>query len=334
MADLNTQVYNAQHPLVSVVMPAYNAEAFIAQSIESVISQTFTNWELLVVDDGSVDNTKTIVQHYCSVDARIYYYYQPNGKAGKARNTALKQARGEYIAFLDADDVWLEKKLAIQLSEIKEKNVDLVFSDAHLFSDQLHPNALLMHSGKGLYAGEAGLHSFLQKNQIPTLTVLVKKKCIDDAMGFTESPKITQAEDYHLWLKLLMNNCTFFGSPMVLAAYRQHATATTKADNLASFYVIEALEDLKQYYKQYSDLINQYQKQWFERCYYTSLNKQEYKIFVKKNCSYLNKQRYFFMISFINNLFGARLTRKVITRLINNHKQLNVFKKMYVSPCL
>jgi glycosyltransferase involved in cell wall biosynthesis len=107
--------------LVSVIMPAYNAEKFIAESIESVIAQSYNNWELLVVDDGSTDNSKRIIKDFCKKDERIKYFYQPNSKPGRARNSALKRASGRYVAFLDADDVWLSEKLKVQLKEIDEK---------------------------------------------------------------------------------------------------------------------------------------------------------------------------------------------------------------------
>ena len=97
-------------PFVSVIMPAYNAATFIAGSIKSVVKQSFTNWELIIIDDGSTDNTKNIINCFINKDARIKYHYQQNGKQGKARNAGLALAKGKYIAFIDADDVWLPNK--------------------------------------------------------------------------------------------------------------------------------------------------------------------------------------------------------------------------------
>src|SRR5205809_3501840 len=106
--------------LVSVIMPAYNAGKFITESIESVIAQTYAYWELLIVDDGSTDNTKNVIQNFSEKDKKIRYFFQANGKQGKARNMALSYASGNYIAFLDADDIWLPQKLEVQVKEIEE----------------------------------------------------------------------------------------------------------------------------------------------------------------------------------------------------------------------
>src|SRR5262249_23306047 len=101
--------------VVSIIMPAYNAGKYIADSIQSVLAQTYSDWELIVVDDGSADNTASIVQQFVTRDSRINYFFQENGRLGKARNTGIKEARGALIAFLDSDDLWLETKLELQL---------------------------------------------------------------------------------------------------------------------------------------------------------------------------------------------------------------------------
>src|SRR5882757_4082321 len=108
-------------PLVSVIMPAYNAEKYIAEAINSVKQQTYTAWELIVIDDGSTDNTAAIIKKYAGTDNRIMYTYQANGGQGKARNNGLKKATGEYVAFLDADDLWIPEKLNTQV-EIMHAN--------------------------------------------------------------------------------------------------------------------------------------------------------------------------------------------------------------------
>src|SRR5690349_25117803 len=100
--------------LISVIMPAYNAEKFVAESISSVITQTYKNWELIIVDDGSTDNTKNIIEEFAKHDARIKYIYQENAKQGKARNTGIAMAKSGLVAFLDADDLWLPQMLESQ----------------------------------------------------------------------------------------------------------------------------------------------------------------------------------------------------------------------------
>src|ERR1044072_6081218 len=100
--------------LVSIIMPAYNAERYIAASIESVLAQTYSDWELIVVDDGSTDRTATVTQEFVKRDPRIKYIFQENGRLGKARNTGIKNSRGPLIAFLDSDALWIETNLAAQ----------------------------------------------------------------------------------------------------------------------------------------------------------------------------------------------------------------------------
>jgi teichuronic acid biosynthesis glycosyltransferase TuaG len=307
-------------PLVSVVMPAYNAAAFIAESIESVLHQTYTNWELLIVDDGSTDDTKKIVESFCAKDERIKYSWQQNGKQGKARNLALKHAKGNCIAFLDADDVWLTKKLEVQIKLLEEKKADLVFSNGFVFKANISDGIAYKNAGKGYINGRAGLSILLDQNSIPILTVLVKSEAINKVNGFTEKLSIQNAEDYHLWLKLLMNGYTFFGSDLELAGYRLHSSSSSSADKLGVPCVIEAFEDLKKQYKQYRELINTYQKKWFSR-YHASTNtwnKKDYQSLIRKNCIYLKKAYLVFVFQVVYFLGGVNITRKMMNKLVNN----------------
>jgi teichuronic acid biosynthesis glycosyltransferase TuaG len=305
-------------PVVSIIMPAYNAEKFIEESIESVINQTYANWELLIVDDGSTDATKNRIESFCKQDGRIKCFRQPNGKQGKARNLALSQARGEYIAFLDADDLWLPEKLELQLVEIKEKNVALVFSDTNMFTEK--GSIKLMNSGKGFFSGEKGMVAFLEMNKIPILTVLVKREVLREVGGFSENKPIQNAEDYHLWLRLLIRGYIFYGSERILAKYRVHSTSSSSDDKLAAACVVEAFEELKKENKQYSNLINCYQKKWFVRYHYSTnrWRKKDYKTLIKKNCAYADKRGYELVFRVLYLLLGFNITRRFINRIINN----------------
>src|SRR5687768_13986927 len=103
-------------PLVSVIMPAYNVEKFIQQSIDSVLGQTFSSWELIIIDDGSTDNTVPIVEENQARTDKILLIRQENKKQAAARNAGLRIAKGRWIAFLDSDDIWLPNKLEVQLN--------------------------------------------------------------------------------------------------------------------------------------------------------------------------------------------------------------------------
>src|SRR5262245_5671997 len=106
-------------------MPAYNAEKYIGAAIESVIAQTYADWELIVVDDGSTDNTAKVVRQVAARESRIKYLFQENCRLGKARNTAIQNSGGPLIAFLDSDDLWLPQKLEKQQRAQKNTNTDV-----------------------------------------------------------------------------------------------------------------------------------------------------------------------------------------------------------------
>jgi teichuronic acid biosynthesis glycosyltransferase TuaG len=243
-----------QTDLISIITPAYNAAPFIGETIESVLAQTNTHWEMLVVDDGSTDNTADVVKEYANRDPRIIYIHQPNGRQGKARNNALHKAKGNYIAFLDADDLWVNDKLEQQLNFIKQSGVDLVFSNSYFFSNTIE-NKQLMEVNPGTYSGMAAIQSFLQRNKIPILTVLASKSAILECGGFSEIRAIQNAEDYHLWLGMLLKGKTYCAMDAILAYYRVHPQASTHQDKDAIYPVVEALMDLANQYPAYKSVL-------------------------------------------------------------------------------
>lgn len=115
-----------QENLVSVITPVYNGERFVGQTIESVLAQTYPHWEMLIVNDGSTDNSETIVCRYANQDPRIHYFYQSNKGSASARNHGLHEAKGRYIVFLDADDYWDSTFLEEQLQFMQEKKHNLL----------------------------------------------------------------------------------------------------------------------------------------------------------------------------------------------------------------
>lgn len=230
--------------IVSIIMPAFNVENFISESIESVIAQTITDWELIIIDDGSTDATAEKIKFFIEKDRRIQYYFQQNGRQGKARNRGISLSRGKFIAFLDADDLWDPKKLEIQLIQMESANADLIFSDCSLIDENSNVTRESIGILEKEYYGQNSLIEFFHKNRASTLTVLCKRECLIKVGGFSEAPAIQNAEDYHLWMKLLLSGCFLKSYKCVLAAYREHASQTTSDDNLASRAVIHALIDL------------------------------------------------------------------------------------------
>ena len=241
--------------LVSVIMPAYNAEKYIAEAIHSVIQQTYTNWELIVIDDGSADRTAFIVKDLIGGNDRIKYLYQDNGGQGKARNNGLKHAKGEYIAFLDADDLWVPDKLLIQIRMMSGTRSDLIFCDAYVFEGKPGSEKRI-NINPGYYRGEEAVHKFLFCNYIPILTVLVKRSALEKVNGFSEAKEIQNAEDYHLWLRLLINGNLFLGIDTPLAYYRIHLASATSGEGKLLFPVFCCLRDIAARWPQYSAATN------------------------------------------------------------------------------
>ena len=117
---MNIEIINKIFPLFSIVIPTYNRAHFLSKAIESILAQTYINWELLIIDDGSTDNTKELVLKY--IDSRIRYIWQENQERSAARNNGIKQAKGEYICFLDSDDYFLENHLEVFYNEIEKEH--------------------------------------------------------------------------------------------------------------------------------------------------------------------------------------------------------------------
>lgn len=306
-------------PVVSVIMPAYNASGYIQEAINSVIAQTYTNWELIIIDDGSTDSTSEIIINNCNQDLRVKYFYQENGKQGRARNLGLYHARGPYIAFLDADDLWLPEKLEIQLEEIKAKNVDLVFANSYVFNNNnISDRSMKINILNRIFKGEEALKLFLEINRIPILTVLVKKEKIILVDGFSEKLVIQNAEDYHLWLKMLISGFVFYGSEKTLASYRDHSESSTNHDKLASKQIPEVFYDLLQNYPHDKQIILQALKKQLRKSYSGRLYiRSDFNAIIDENCRYLDKPYYSSFFKTMNFFIGIKMTKKFLNHLLN-----------------
>jgi teichuronic acid biosynthesis glycosyltransferase TuaG len=220
-------------PEISIITPAYNAELYIEQAIISVLNQSYTDFELIIIDDGSIDSTLAIVKRYTSIDNRIKYFYQQNAGQGKARNLGLSAASGNLIAFLDADDYWHPDKLNVQLSCFLNENVDVVYTSGWSFKNESRTDLMSIDVPLGLQNIDRFYIKQLNGYSIPMLSTLVKKKKILEVGGFDEDPKVRNAEDYQLWLKLSDIGARFFGLEDKLFYYRIHPGQSTHSDSLA-----------------------------------------------------------------------------------------------------
>ncbi|MFN2454881.1 MAG: glycosyltransferase family 2 protein [Pyrinomonadaceae bacterium] len=218
--------------LVSIIMPAYNAEKHIAESIQSAINQTYQNWELIVVDDGSTDGTAEIARGFSDRDKRVKYFFQKNSRLGKARNTGIKNSCGDLIAFLDSDDLWVKEKLELQVKTVHETRVDLVFSDGFIFvEDDVTDENVTFQTLRGRFDGGGLSDLLLVGNYLPVLSVLARKDSLNEVGRFEEAPLYHGCEDYDLWLKLARHGAAFYGMKELLVRYRRHSGAMTHKDS-------------------------------------------------------------------------------------------------------
>lgn len=230
-------------PLVSVIIPAYNAARFIGETVETVCKQTYRNWELIVVDDGSTDSTKAILEPYMD---RIQYFFQENKGTSAARNAGLRKSKGELIAFLDNDDLWLPEKLELQVWALRTwPDAGFVFTDGISFNESgIRQNSLLPRSLKAWISEQGTSDPLVSKgwladefflwNPIRSATsVLARKECIEYVGAFDET--IAVADDYDLWLRMalrypivLIRSCLYMwreredscSGPLAARAYR------------------------------------------------------------------------------------------------------------------
>ena len=209
-------------------MPAYNTEKFIGASIQSVVDQTYANWELLVVDDGSTDKTADIIRQHAARDSRVKYLFQQNGRQAKARNLSIQHSQGTLIAFLDADDLWLPEKLERQLQALVATNADVVYSNGLIiYEPGTLPGATDFPIVAGTIEGRKMLDVLLLQNRIPVQSVLVRMEAYRKAGPFDESPQFHGCEDYEMWIRLAERGALFHGMSEKLIKYRRHPSGTT-----------------------------------------------------------------------------------------------------------
>lgn len=205
--------------LVSVIMPAYNCQAFLKDSVSSVIAQSYPGWELLIVNDASKDDSLAVARELAASDARIRVIdLEKNGGVANARNVGLKAARGRYVAFLDSDDLWLPDKLKTQLEFMQQSGAAFTFAQYRRFS----PAGAL--SKPIPVPSVVNYKQLLRGNVIGCLTVVIDRTKIPDP----SMPPIKH-EDYVTWLRILRDGNIAHGISQDLARYRV-ASGSVSAD--------------------------------------------------------------------------------------------------------
>lgn len=223
-----------QDRLVSIIVPVYNAGAYIEETIRMVEAQTYSDWELILVDDCSKDDSRAIIETYLHKRNTSLELEGDAGKYGKkkngeirlivkdvnqgaamARNTGMDAAAGRYIAFLDADDIWMRDKLEKQLRFMKEKDVAFVFSSYEFGDENAKGTGRIVHAPETLTYKQA-----LSRTVIFTTTVVLDTE--KTGKELIQMP-VVKSEDTALWWKILRNGFTAYGLDEVLAVYRRPA---------------------------------------------------------------------------------------------------------------
>lgn len=209
-------------PLVSVIVPCYNMEKFIAHTIESVLRQTYTHWELLIVDDASTDRTVSLVNSLCGQDYRIHVDVNTeHSGVATARNHAIQKAQGRFLAFLDADDLWHHEKLERQLQYMISKHIgfcytayDCIDEDDNYLERQIRT------------IGKVDYNKYLRNTIIGCSTVMIDR----DIVGEVKVPNYRTSQDTATWLRLLKKGFVAYDLDQLLTHYRvrKHSNSSNK----------------------------------------------------------------------------------------------------------
>jgi len=214
-------------PLISICIPAYKAEAFIGETLASVRAQTFTDWELIVIEDGSHDQTENLVRAFAHTVAQPVQFHRHEANQGLpgTRNTAIGRARGEWIALIDSDDLWTPTHLADTLACARETGADLVHSGVIMFdSDTGRDLETRAPSTAATAAFPRSL--FTGEYIIQPSSVLLRRAVCQRVGGF--DPHCRYVEDREFWLRLVRDDAKVRHAPTLTCRYRQHAGAMTK----------------------------------------------------------------------------------------------------------
>jgi teichuronic acid biosynthesis glycosyltransferase TuaG len=213
------------HPAVSVVTPAWNAEATLGAAVASVIAQTRGDWEMLVVDDGSTDGTRARAEALAAAEPRLRVLGGARGGAAAARNAAIRAARGRFVAFLDADDLWRPEKLARQIGYMEATGAPFTFASVQRIDEAGRPLGTPAPA-----PARVDYARLLRGNVIPCQTAAYDRL----HYGPVEMPPLARRQDYGLWLLLLARGGEAHGLPEVLADWRMRPGSLSSNKLLAA----------------------------------------------------------------------------------------------------
>lgn len=213
MKQAQPKKFTNSTPLVSIVMPAHNAAEFIGDTVNSILAQTYKNWELIIVDDCSTDNTRKILKKFDSEKIRVIFC-KKNGGAAKARNRGICEARGSFLSFIDADDLWEPDKLSRQLKFMAKKNATFSFT-SYVFADANGvPNDKVVKVPATITYRQALKNTTIWTSTVMfDMTKLTKKD--------VEMPDVRRGQDTATWWKVLKKVDKAYGLNEIMAIYRR-----------------------------------------------------------------------------------------------------------------
>jgi glycosyltransferase involved in cell wall biosynthesis len=216
---MNNAAARSEMPLVSVVVPTYNRAEYIAETIASILEQSYANIEIIVIDDGSTDDTRNVVRPF---EPRIRYVWQENAERGASRNHGLRLARGEYIAFLDSDDLWLPTKVQEGVHFLQaHPEIGLVYTDALQIDSEGRELRLLRANGPSGHVTD----KLLEKNFVSIGTHLTRTALVNEIGGYREERQLSGSEDWEMWVRLSLRT-QFAYLPNATSKLRTHSANT------------------------------------------------------------------------------------------------------------
>ncbi len=214
--------------LVSIIMPNYNSGRFIENSLASILAQTYENWELIIIDDCSLDNSNKIIEEYIQRSEKIKLIsLKSNMGPAIARNKGIEQAKGRYIAFLDSDDLWMPEKLSKQLNFMQKHNISLSFTSYYHMEEESEKIINQVHA-----LDKVDYDELLKKNIIGCFTAIYDT----EKLGKVYMPDIQKRQDYALWLAILKKIPYAYGLDEMLGYYRVRSNSVSSNKILSSKY--------------------------------------------------------------------------------------------------
>lgn len=298
-----------ESPLVSFITPTYNQEKYIADCIRSALAQTYTNWEQIIIDDGSTDRTTEIIKSFS--DSRIKYFRQDNlggYKLGVTYNLALQESKGELLAILEGDDFVPVNKLEIQVPYFSDKNVILTYGECimtnesgkpiiykKLINDESIGSPDLLQVRNNHPVGSA-LKEFVKYNFIFSQTVMIRKEALIKTGGFIQ-PDYLPLIDYPTWYRLALEG-EFRGIPHLLGYFRRHSSSISTPLILRKEYIKFGRNFIQQHHQQIENLgINIFELELIQKKYITEssrlINCTEGISFLMLGMNRLSQQRFF-----------------------------------------